>query len=143
MKIEQGARGEEKKTRRALTLLSLLSKKTVRHERRPLHLLPLVFPADGLGRAHGRVQARRRLLRGRQRRVHRVQEEGQGPDGVPGGGRRGDVVRRRPVSSFGSVPIFAYHRDAVSVRLLSSGWELMGSEMSSERGPARWALVDC
>jgi len=62
---------------------------------------------------------------------------------VPGGGRRGDVVRRRPVSSFGSVPIFAYHRDAVSVRLLSSGWELMGSEMSSERGPARWALVDC
>lgn len=57
----------------------------------------LLFASTGLRGAHGGLEARRRDLRRRQRGVHRVQEEEQGPSGVPVGGRRRHVVRRGTV----------------------------------------------
>lgn len=90
------------------SLLLLASRFFLKHdERRCLHLFVLsLFSPAGLSCAYGSVQARRCLLRLRERGVHRLQEEGQGPRGVPGGGRRRDLLRRRAVSlwsAFGSL----------------------------------------
>ena len=129
--IEESEESKKKKTR-SLTLSAPALAHSLRscsrslpptlfyhdEQRRTFHLL--FFSPAGLCRAHGSVQARRSLLRLRERGVHRLQEEGQGPRGVPGGGRRRDLLRCRTVS-FARVFLLAFAFSLVVFFFVSTG----------------------